>query len=295
MAFARSVGALWLIGLLTVSAAEPELNWQQLLSAARSAWRTNSANALALCARAVALAPNQAEPWLLRATIRESDRDYTKALADVSEAVRLQPAAAGAWQLRGVLDFKLSRFNESVADFDRVLALEPSQRPYHWQRGISLYYAGNFDAGRKQFELHESVNPNDVENAAWHFLCLARSQNIERARASLLTPGPDTRVPMRQILALFAGKGSAEDVLAAAQAGSAGAEALFYAHLYLGLFYDVLPDQARASEHIGNAAAIAPHHYMGDVARVHARLLKISRKGPPEPTDRSEPANTRTE
>jgi hypothetical protein len=38
---------------------------------------------------------------------------------------------------------------------------------------------GPFYAGR-------TVNPNDVENAAWHFLCVARAESPEKARAALL-------------------------------------------------------------------------------------------------------------
>jgi lipoprotein NlpI len=260
-------------GRLT-AVADGATNWQQVLTAARSALPTNPVRALALCNRAVALAPTNAEPLLQRAAIRDSNRDYATAVRDASEAIRLDPMAADAWQLRGILNFKLSRFRESVADFDQFLALMPSERASHWQRGISLYYAGDFDAGRRQFELHATVNPNDVENAAWHFLCLARDKGLERARSSLLTPGPDARVPMREILALIAGEAGAEQVLAAANKRPTSGDALFYAHLYLGLYYDVLTDKARASEHIGKAVAIAPNHYMGDVARVHARLLQ---------------------
>mgnify|MGYP000446850332 CR=1 FL=1 len=43
------------------------------------------------------------------------------------------------------------------------------------------------EEGRKLFELHRSVNPQDVENAAWHFLCAARVDGLEKARAQLAT------------------------------------------------------------------------------------------------------------
>src|SRR5204863_2991600 len=112
----------------------------------------------------------------------------------------------------------------------------------HWQRGISCYYAGRYDDGRKQFELHQTVNPNDVENAAWHFLSVARSAGLAKARASLLPVSGDSRVPMTQIYALFAGKAKADDVLAAAQGGYASPAKLnrhlFYSHLYVGLYYE---------------------------------------------------------
>lgn len=49
------------------------------------------------------------------------------------------------------------------------------------------------------------MNPNDVENAAWHFLCVARAESPEQARAALLPVGSDRRVPMRQIYEMFRG------------------------------------------------------------------------------------------
>jgi lipoprotein NlpI len=251
-----------------------DLLWQKHLNDARDAWRTNSALALTFCDRAVAVADTNAAPWMMRAAIHDSRREHDKALKDVSEALRLQPRLMDAWQLRGTINFKLSRFTQSVQDFDRFLAYAPSQRPYHWQRGISLYYAGKFEEGRKQFELHESVNRNDVENAVWHFLCVARTNGVERAREIMLKPGADSRVPMTEIYALFASKGSAEKVLAAATERRSD-DAVFYAHLYLALYYDVLKNTERAKEHIAKAVEINPNHYMGDVARVHAKVLSL--------------------
>ena len=118
--------------------------------------------------------------------------------------------SADEYNRRGAAHFQRAQIQQSLADFDRAIALDPAQAPYHWQRGISYYYAGRFEDGRKQFELHQKVNPNDVENAAWHFLCVARSAGVEKARASLIPVKEDERVPMLQIHALFAGKAEPE-------------------------------------------------------------------------------------
>ena len=73
-------------------------------------------------------------------------------------------------------DFLAGRVKESVAGFDRVAALVPDAAPQLWQRGIALYYAGRYQDCRTQFESHRTVNPDDVENAAWHFLCVAHGR-----------------------------------------------------------------------------------------------------------------------
>ncbi len=252
-----------------------------LLERAQRIVATNSTEALALCNRAVAADTNDARAWFTRARIRDARREYTEALADATAASRRAPERFEIWQLRGEIHFRLGQFKESVADFDRFLRLVPQQRPNHWQRGISLYYAGAYEDGRRQFELHESVNPNDVENATWHFLCVARMENSEKARAALLKPGPDSRVPMKTIHALYAGTARPEDVIAAASGADLDparrTEQLFYAHLYIGLHAEALNNREMAKEHLFKAEKLAAAHYMGDVARVHAQQLRQGR------------------
>jgi lipoprotein NlpI len=85
---------------------------------------------------------------------------------------------------------------------------------------------------------------------------------------------------MMEVLALFGGKSTPAKVLAKARAGGVkGARLerqLFYAHLYLGLWYEATGEKKLRDQYIGLAAAVADNHgYMGDVARVHAELNKI--------------------
>jgi lipoprotein NlpI len=114
-----------------------------------------------------------------------------------------------------------------------------------------------------------------VENAAWHFLCVARAESPEVARTKILPVGPDGRRPMSEIYRLFQGKTTAEQVVAAAGANTT---ALFYAHLYVGLYLEATGDAAGALDHLKLAASsryAAAGGYMHDVARVH--LLQRAR------------------
>ena len=167
--------------------------------------------------------------------------------------------------------FEQGRFAEAATAFDAVAKAVPDRAPQLWQRGIALYYAGRYDDCRRQFESHRTVNPDDVENAVWHFLCVARGESLAKARAALLPVGPDARVPMREVYQMFRGTLTPEQVLSAA--GSQPA-ALFYAHLYVGLYFEAQGMTARALEHIKIAAADRFEReggYMHMVARVHAR------------------------
>src|SRR5688572_30587041 len=83
-------------------------------------------------------------------------------------------------------DFLAGRLKESLVGFDRVVALAPQAAPQLWQRGIALYYAGRYQDCRAQFESHRTVNPNDVENPAWHFMCVAKADSPAKARTALL-------------------------------------------------------------------------------------------------------------
>src|SRR5512134_682363 len=153
---------------------------------------------------------------------------------------------------RAIADFEAGRITEATAGFDNLVSLLPNSAPQLWQRGIALYYAGRYRDCRQQFESHRTVNPNDVENAAWHFLCVARAESPANARAALLPVGPDSRAPMREIYEMFRGTMKPEDVLTAA-GGDIGAQ--FYAHLYMGLYFESTGDRQRTLEHMTIAAS----------------------------------------
>jgi type 1 glutamine amidotransferase len=191
---------------------------------------------------------------------------------------RVRELAAGVLHSRGEEHFRQALIAESIADFDRELQLQPNQAAEHWQRGIAYYYAGEYDKGAQQFALHQTVNAQDVENAAWHFLCEVRAPegSVEAARQNLIPVDRDPRVPMSQIQQLFAGKTTPQEVLRVGD--EAGGTAKFYADLYVGLYHEALGQDNESLRLIELAAnnPTAKRSYMGDVARVHVALRKQS-------------------
>jgi lipoprotein NlpI len=221
---------------------------------------------------------NDARAHLLRAVIKEAADDRQGSIADYDQSIKLDPKFPPAYQRRGVAHFMLGHPKESVADFDKYLQLVPDAKPDHWQRGIALYYAGRYEDGARQFELHKTVNPDDVENAAWHFLCMARWKGVGAARAQLIPVTGDARVPMAQVQQLFAGKATEQDVLAAANANNPPPpqlnRQLFYAHLYLGLYEEAQNHPDKAKAYLTTAVEKHPiPDYMFGVAKVHLQLL----------------------
>jgi lipoprotein NlpI len=170
---------------------------------------------------------------------------------------------------RAIDDFRAGRVEQSLAGFDRVALLTPAEAPYLWQRGIAQYYAGKFRECRDMFVSHRTVNPDDVENATWHFLCVARAESPEAARKQMLPVGPDGRVPMREVYRMFKGEMTQAQVLKAA---GSDPTAQFFARLYIGLYLEATGnrDAGRAQIEIAAEDRYARvGGYMHDVARVH--------------------------
>ncbi|HEY6168946.1 MAG TPA: tetratricopeptide repeat protein, partial [Verrucomicrobiae bacterium] len=261
----------------TAHAAEPTA--PDLLRLAREALAQRMPDkALALVEKAIASEPKNPDAHFGKAHILAAKRDFSGALKSFDRVVELAPNFSGAYESRGETHFKIGHIAESINDFDQFIRLEPSREPHHWQRGISYYYAGKFAEGKRQFEIHQKVNPQDVENAVWHFLCNARLNGVAQARKDLIVIEQDVRVPMKQVHALFAGRGTAKQVLDAVDAGDATPadrrQRRFFAHLYLGLYFEATGDAKQARAHIEKAVTdFSQDHFMGDVARVHLQLM----------------------
>ncbi|MEM7600803.1 MAG: hypothetical protein AAF357_05250 [Verrucomicrobiota bacterium] len=205
----------------------------------------------------------------------------TDEIPDDSSWIRVRAASL---QRRGEARFFKADIDGSIADFDAYLAYFPEQDPHHWQRGLSYYYAEEYQQGKAQFERHQTVNTQDVENAVWHFICAVRAPggSVEAAQADLIPIQRDSRVPMKEVHALFAGKGSVQDVLDAAAPNGDNVISdeernhLCYAHLYLGLYFEAIGEERKMREHIRLASFEYPmEHYMGKTAQVHAKLRGI--------------------
>lgn len=202
--------------------------------------------------------------------------DYASAVSVADEMIKQHPQDARALRLAADIYLRSGKVDTAVRLFDRYLEIEPGQMRGLWQRGIALYLVGDYKRAAKQFEEHRLVNPNDVENAAWHFLCVAKADSLAKARELVLPAPNDPRIPMEEVHRMLK-TGDTEPVrrrIDRTPADSdARAEAQFYGDFYLGLYADATGDQGQAHILLSRTAQGAPHHYMGDVARVYAKHL----------------------
>lgn len=229
--------------------------------------------AIEMAEQAMGAAPKDPRPYYVRAHSYEATRQFGLAETDLGSAIELSPTEPALVLQRGTLRLKMAEFPGAVGDLDRYVELRPGKAPELWQRGIALFYAGRYADGRKQFELHRTVNPGDVENSAWHYACIAKLEGAAAARSAWLPVSGDSRVPMSQIQDLFLGKATPEDVLRAAEGPvlpAAQNAARFYAHFYLSLFHGTEGRRELEAKGAAEAAKLAPDMgLMGDIARVH--------------------------
>lgn len=279
--------------------AQDEPAWRARVELALDLWRAGkSAEALAVMDEVIdgEAGGGEVDPSVrrLRGRMREAVRDFPGAEADLTEWIERGEPTAGDWHLRGACRYRDGRIDAALADWDRELELDPSRAPSHWQRGIALAQAGRHAEGRRQFELHRTVNPNDVENALWHFVCVAADEGTTVALAALIETRGDPRRPMSELFDLYRGAASPADVIEAARRtgaedSPARRQAMFYADLYLGLYHEAHGRGSEADRHLRAADAAAQaagetpgaRHYMHDVAAIHLRL----RAPRPDPGD----------
>ena len=275
------VGLIAAAGPLAAQTDDMKMAMKLLEDAARAFQSGKAREAIDLASRAEKLDPkNPAAPFVL-GSAHLSQRQNPEAIKAFSRVIELNPQFATAFDRRGDAELKSGKFTEAIADFDKFLELtkDPKAAANHWRRGIALYYARRFEDGKKQFELHRTVNPEDVENSAWHYLCNARATSPKKAREELIPVSKDARVPMKQVLELFAGKLKPKDVLDAAEKAKLMGEALksarFYANLYVALYYESEGDEKKALDHLTTAVEkYKIKDYMWDVADAHLRMLR---------------------
>lgn len=178
--------------------------------------------------------------------------------------------------------FRLGRFEESVRDYDVAARFGwPHDDNSCWERGLAQYYAGDFHAGAEQFARYHRVGALDIENGLWRFLCIAEDEGLAKARETMFAYPRKLRTPFPALLALYMDAGTADAVLEEANAETTSSEAhtesLFYAHYYLGKYYEIIDDNKNALIHINESLNHRIPHFMYACAEADAKRMAIDR------------------
>jgi lipoprotein NlpI len=205
---------------------------------------------------------------LSSAKFEEAKKYATKVAELLPKNSRVQQRAAELLYLSGYA-------SESIPVFDKANELDPSLLAKNWQLGIALATNGDFKRGAELFKSHREVNPDDVENSAWYYLCVAKSEGLEKAKSSVIPSRGDPRPPMMNVLKMLDGKETPEQVLEAAEKAGSNEEernlARFYANLYVGLYFDSVDRKEDAVKYLKRSREFGIDGYMADTARVYLR------------------------
>jgi len=271
----------------------PKVEQQELFMQAIEALDAGKTNSMVkLLDRAVQLDSANQFAYIKRAQLFDLIGNNTRAIQDCSAALSLNPTFADVYQLRGCNHFKVGNVPAAVRDWQIFIQLKPEKETDHWQICVGHALLGNYEEARKRFEWHWTENTEDMEVAFWHFLCVARTEGLEKARDNLMKVSGETRVPMAQLYSLYKGVGSEADVWLAVEYGSPDeterAKREFFATYYLGLLRQCEGQLKKAKTLVSKALNIAhlnegfigdsPGGQLrgGDVAKVH--LNQIERK-----------------
>ncbi|MSU41512.1 MAG: hypothetical protein EXS22_04365 [Pedosphaera sp.] len=266
---------------------------EEFMKQAQDAMRLGKTDeALKLATRAVNADQTNFVAYAFRARLNDHIKRYDAAAVDYTVAIQIAPAKLELLQARAMSQFRAGRLHDAIKDWEIYLRQEQdvARDPYLFTLGIAYAITGRYDDGRKRFAWYNTVSGDDVEAAAWHFLCVAKKSggdgaaSLARAQEALLTVSKDKRLPMMQIYELYKGTLRPANVLAAARAGEPAAEELqrrlFYADLYLGIYYDAAHQPGMARQYLRRVAAMGPVFerdptlgFMTDVARVYADTL----------------------
>lgn len=124
-----------------------------------------------------------------------------------------------------------------------------------------------------------------AEEVLWHFLSRAKRNGflgatqdgfLELRNDGSSAPPP----PMPQVLKLYQGHCTVQDVLAAATDSDGspllsynGTSAMAYAHFYIGLYYEVRCEMSIADKHLHAAADLNNPDFMGKLMSTHYQLF----------------------
>ncbi len=217
-------------------------------------------------------AGQKAVKLLQSATADLAEQKYDAVAQKAHEAGKLANDVGYVQQRAAELLYLAGKAEESIPLFDRANALIPDSAPHNWQRGIALGTCGKWAEGAVQFKQHHDVNPDDVENSAWYYLCVAKSESLEAAKKSVIPSRGDARQPMMAILQMLKGEIKPDEVLTTAAAAPEGIrrkQSIFYGELYVALYYDSIGDAAEAEKHLRASLNHDQNHYMSDTARVY--------------------------
>jgi tetratricopeptide (TPR) repeat protein len=93
--------------------------------------------------------------------------DFEAALVPLQRARSLRPSDPEILQHEGWVLRRLGRWDEAIELLDRAIQLDPRNATLMWNQGLNNYQLRRFGAGRSQFEIGISLDPNSVMSGSF--------------------------------------------------------------------------------------------------------------------------------
>jgi TolB-like protein/DNA-binding winged helix-turn-helix (wHTH) protein/Tfp pilus assembly protein PilF len=134
-------------------------------------------------ARAVELDPNLAEAHASLAVVaQDGDWDWATAEKEYKRAIHLNPNYATAHHWYGEYLGLMGRFDEAFAELERARTLDPLSLIITADKGVTLYYARDYDGAIRQFRAVMDMEPDFPRTAPLPYSYLKKGMAAE-ARA----------------------------------------------------------------------------------------------------------------
>jgi tetratricopeptide (TPR) repeat protein len=140
----------------------------------------NDRSAEAEASRAIAMTPESADAYLVRARVRRRSGHLPAALADVESALALVPGDPRVLELRGVLKTETGNPGGALIDLDHAI-LRGAQATVRVPRALALMALGRDEAARREWSLALDNDPEDAEAYLGRAWALIRLRLHDRA------------------------------------------------------------------------------------------------------------------
>jgi serine/threonine protein kinase/Tfp pilus assembly protein PilF len=144
----------------------------------------NDPSAEAEASRAVALAPESADAYLVRAEVHRRSGNRRAAMADIESALALVPGDPRLLALRGILRGETRNPDGALIDFDRAV-LRGSPGSVRLPRARALMALGRDEAAVRDWSLALDDDPEDPEAYLGRATALIRLRRPDRALVDL--------------------------------------------------------------------------------------------------------------
>jgi len=130
---------------------------------------------------ALAIAPDDADLLIGRASASDELGRSAAAMDDLNQALSLDPSRGDALVLRAAVWRKMDMLDAARADIDKAIALDPEDAEALLERGILRQLKGDREGARKDWTHAQEVDPN------------SETAELAAQNLTLLDAGPDKR------------------------------------------------------------------------------------------------------